>query len=365
MLHRLLSRMDRSQHESVVVSLTELESVGKRIEALGIEVRALGMQPRAPSPKSVFQLTQLIRQERPEIVQTWMHHADLFGGLAAKFAGDFPVIWNIRQSDLDPRSSKRTTIWTAKACARLSRRLPTRIVCCSEASRITHSAIGYAADKMVVIPNGFDIDTFQPNREARRAVRRELGVPDDALLVGLVARFHPQKDHANFVRAAALLHERLPNVHFLLCGNQVSWENQELVAHVERAGIRDRCHLLGTRSDMPRIQASLDIATSSSSDGEGFSNITAEAMACGVPCVVTDVGDSALIVSDTGRVVPPRNSAALAEAWRDLIELGAAGRARLGAAAHDRIATHFPLPAIVARYEALYRDVARAKPLAG
>ncbi len=141
----------------------------------------------------------------------------------------------------------------------------------------------------------------------------------------------------------------------MLCGDAVHWENHELVGWIDAAGIRERCHLLGRREDIPRLNAALDLA-SSSSCGEGFPNVIGEAMACGVPCVVTDVGDSALIVGDTGRVVPPKNPEALAGAWRELIERGPEQRHQLGAAARCRVGKHYSLQAIVAQYEKLYED---------
>ena len=361
MLYKLLSAMEREAFEPLVVSLTDIGPVGEKIRALGVPVRALGMRRGVPDPRGVWRLVRLLKRQRPYLVQTWMYHADLLGGLAARLAGrGIPVVWGIHHSNLDPKGNKRTTIWTARVCARLSHRLPSRIVCCSEASRQVHAALGYAPQKMVVIPNGFDLSAFRPDPSARESVRRELGVAADALLIGLVGRFDPQKDHSNFVAAAALLSAAYPEAHFLLCGDGVNWDNQKLAGWIEEAGLRKRFHLLGRREDMPRLTAALDIA-SSSSYGEGFPNVIGEAMACGVPCAVTDVGDSAFIVGDTGLVVPPRDPEALAQAWKKLIDMGQEGRQRLGGAARKRILENFNLPDIIARYEALYKEAARRK----
>ncbi len=357
MLLKLLSRMDRDSFESRVLSLHDIGGVGERIRALGIPVHALGMRPRLPDPLKFLRLVGWLRQGAPDIIQTWMYNADLAGGLAARFSGRAPVVWNIQHSDLVSPDKRSTAFWTAKACTRLSRWLPSRIICCSVASRNVHAQLGYAADKMVVIPNGSDMEAYRPDAAARLSVRYELGLPDDALLIGLVARFHPQKDHHNFVQAAAMLLEHYPDIHFLLCGEGVDWENPQLVGWIEAAGIHDHCHLLGRRDDVPRIDAALDIASSSSAFGEGFPNILGEAMACEVPCVVTDVGDSALIVGDTGKVVPPRDLEALAAAWRELIDIGPEGRKRLGVAARNRAERDFGLDGVVARYEGLYNEL--------
>ncbi|NLU50541.1 MAG: glycosyltransferase [Syntrophomonadaceae bacterium] len=356
MLYKLLHGMDKDKFQCQVISLTDIGPVGQRIQALGVPVRALGMRRGFPNPWAMLKLVSWLRHDSPHIVQTWMYHADLVGGMAARLAGGIPVVWNIRQSNLDAGNSKRTTIWTVRTCAKLSKSLPARIICCSEASKRVHIGLGYSANKMIVIPNGFNLLEFRPDPAQRLSVRQELGIPDDALLIGLVARFAPQKDHHNFIQAAAVLHVKFPDAHFLLCGDGVTWENPQLVGWIEKAGLRECCHLLGRRDDMARVTAAFDIA-SSSSYSEGFPNIVGEAMACGVPCVVTDVGDSALIVGDTGKVVPPRNPLALAEAWADLIEAGPDMRSRLGSAARRRIQENFSLPVVVGKYEALYEEI--------
>jgi glycosyltransferase involved in cell wall biosynthesis len=357
MLHKLLVCRDSSAFDAEVVSLTDVGAVGREIEKLGVTVRALGMRPGTPDPVAILRLARWLRQDRVRLVQTWMYHADLIGGMAARLAGGTPVVWNIRHTNLDPRSNKRGTIQTARLCARLSVWLPKRIVCCSEATRSAHVALGYDAGKMIVIPNGFDLRAFCPDPSARSSVRTELGIPEDVPLIGLVGRFHPEKDHRSFVEAAGHLSDLMPAAHYLLCGLGTDWDNSELAGWIDQTGARRNWHLLGGREDVARIFAALDIAVSSSV-GEGFPNVLGEAMACEVPCVVTDVGDSAWIVGDTGRVVPPRQPIALAEACFDLLEMDVADRRQLGLAARARINQHFHLPDIVGRYERLYRELA-------
>jgi glycosyltransferase involved in cell wall biosynthesis len=361
MLYKLLSRMDRNAFAPEVISLADVGPLDKKIRALGVSVRVLGMRAGVPNPLGVYRLARWFRHDPPQVVQTWMYHADLIGGLAAKLAGGIPVAWNIRHSTLAGTDDKRTTVLTVKACARLSGCLPLRVVCCSEASRRVHSAFGYQAGKMVVIPNGFDLAAFKPEAAARRSVRRELGLQDDALLIGLVGRFNAQKDHKTFVEAAARLCADVPDTNFVLCGDDVTPANTELVGWMTTRGIRERCHLLGRREDMPRLTAALDIATTTSAYGEGFPNVIGEAMACGVPCVATDVGDAGLIIGDTGKLAPPRHPDAVSEAWRALISLGRAGRAQLGSAARRRVEKNFSLPSVVERYQSLYEELAMGK----
>ena len=358
MLYKLVSKMDLDKFEIQVISLTGIGPIGKKIEDLGIPVRALGMKRGVPDPRMVFKLARWLKKYTPDIIQTWMYHSDLVGGLAAKLAGNIPVVWGIRHSNLDSEGNKRTTIWTAKTCARLSRWLPVKIVCCSEASRMVHTALGYDPDRMVVIPNGFDLNLFKPDLEEGTLLRQELGIPEDTIIIGMVGRFDPQKDHLNFIKAAALLHTETKDVQFLLCGDDITWENYQLSSWIKDSNLSKYFHLLGRRNDIPRIMTALDIASSSSSYGEGFPNIVGEAMACGVPCVVTDVGDSALIVGDTGIVASPKDPNALALAWKELIEIGRDKRQKLGHDARLRIGEKFSLPSIVKRYEELYKCVA-------
>lgn len=358
MLLRLLSRLDRQRFTPSVISLIRLGSVSEKIEGMGIPVRSLGMQPGKPNLASVGRLVRWIRQDRPHAIQTWMYHADLLGGVAARLAGQIPIAWGIRHSDPHTQGYGPFTVPTVKLCARLSRWIPKRIVCCSEASRQTHVAFGYRADKMLVIPNGVDLATLKPDPAARHVIRQSLAIPTEAPVIGLVGRFHPQKDHQNFVQAAKLLVSKRPSVHFVLCGEGVTWDNAELSAWIDDAGIRANCHLLGRREDIPQLMASFDLATSSSCFGESFANVVSEAMSCGVPCVVTDVGDSAHIVGPTGIVVPPRDAAALAEAWERMLDLSQEQLLQTGLQARQRIKDHFDLPNIVDRYQTMFDELA-------
>jgi glycosyltransferase involved in cell wall biosynthesis len=362
MLYRLLCRMDTARFENEVISLTNLGTLAGKIRLAGVPVRALGMKRGMPNPFPVLRLLQWIRKSKPQIVQTWMYHANLVGGLATRLAGEIPVVWGIHQANLDPQLNKLLTIWTAKSCARMSPLLPSCVLFVSQAALLLHAKLGYAARRMEVIPNGFDLHEFRPDSAARLSLRRELEIAEDALVIGMAAHFRPEKDHRNFVQAAARIHAAIPEVHFVLCGLGVTRDNQQLVKWIADAGIQSRCHLLGQRRDIPRLFAAIDIATSSSLS-EAFPLSVGEAMACGTPCVVTNVGDSALIVGTTGRVVAPGNSDELADAWRELIESGPEMRRYLGMAARCRVQQHFALSATVERYQGIYTELGDPTPL--
>jgi glycosyltransferase involved in cell wall biosynthesis len=354
MLHKLVSRIDRERFDVSVISLTTAGEIGRRMIDEGVSFHSIEASRSGLDPAALARLVRLLRHIRPDILQTWMYHADLAGGLAARLSHSIPVAWNIRHSDLDPGHMKKRTILIAKLSSRLSRRLPERIVCCSHASMETHAAIGYDRERMIVIPNGFDTSVFVPDSGARISVRKELGLDREAPLVGLIARYHPQKDHATFILAAGILHAELPGVRFILCGEGVTGDNGDLAGLIEGAGLKDAAFLLGRRADIPRLQASLDIASSSASSGEGFPNIIGEAMSCGVPCVVTSVGDSSEIVGDCGIVVEPGAPEALAAGWKKILAMRSGDRSALAGRCRERIEKKFEIGAVTARYEVMY-----------
>jgi glycosyltransferase involved in cell wall biosynthesis len=358
MLLKLLQQLDRSRFSPTVISLIGLGEVGPRIQALGIAVYSLGMaRGAAPNPLFIVRLVRLLRQLEPDVVHTWMYHADLLGGLAARLAGCRKVIWCIRNSTLSKTGSPPSTAWVVKTCALLSRFIPAEIISCSLQARDIHVKIGYAASKLQVIPNGFDLNRFVPDSSARNSLRTELSLAPDAFLVGLIARFDPQKDHFGFVKAAALVNEERPDVHFILAGTGVDSSNTALSAAIADKGLQDNIHLLGRRDDVPRLMAALDVLASTSSFGEGFPNVLGEAMSCCVPCVVTDVGDSAEIVGDSGRVVPPRDMAGVARELLLLLRLPPDIKTALGMQARERVATNYEIGRVVRLYEAFYEQL--------
>ena len=354
MLHKLLAHMDRSRFRNLVVSMTENGPLSSKIKELGIPVFTLGMKFGVPNPLGLFRLLRLLRKQRPVILQTWLYHADFLGLLAGKVARLPRIIWNVRCSDMDMRHYSRYSALVIRTLAALSP-IPDAVVINSEAGCQFHKRLGYRPRRWVLIHNGFDLDLFRPDSDARTSFRQELCLSEDSILIGLIARFDPMKDHTTFFKATELLLKNESRVHFVLVGGEISWENLQLLAGINVGESGKHFHLLGERRDIPRITAALDIATSSSSS-EGFPNTIGEAMACEIPCVVTDVGDSAFLVSDTGKVVPPLNPEALAQGWQQMIELGEMGRRRLGGAARQRVKEHFNLSAIVERYEKFYLE---------
>lgn len=342
-----------------VVSLTHADPMGRRFEEIDVPVQALRMRGFFDLPVAIRAIRRRLREEQPDLLQTWLYHADLVGGLAAWGLG-VPVLWNLRHTDLTPGRNKRTTLWAMRACSWLSSRLPRRIISCSRTAARVHAATGYDSARMTVIPNGLDTQHFRPAPESAGAVRRELGLGDGAVLVGSVGRFHPQKDPHTLLEAAALVLSDRPDTHLVLVGQGFTAENVELATLIERLGIRRQVHLMGERRDIARLDAAFELFVSSSA-GEGFSNAILEAMACGVPCVATDVGDSADIVGDTGRIVSPGDVTALAGAWAEILDRDRADRKLIGERARERIVKFFSIQRIRDRYEEVWGEVAGNK----
>jgi glycosyltransferase involved in cell wall biosynthesis len=353
-LLRLLERLDRSRFRCTVVSMTSVGVIGEQIGRLGLPVHALGMRRGSPDPRYLAPLVRLVRRERPQIVHTWMYHADLLGGLAARLGGCRRVVWGIRHTNLRFGSDRPTTILVARLNALLSRSVPAKIVCNSEASRRVHTRMGYAASKLMVIPNGFDLEAFRPDPVAREQVRQELGIPPEAPLAGSIARFHPQKDHRTLVKALARINSAMPEVRALLAGEGVTLENAQLAGWIRSAGLEGSVYLLGRRSDTPRLLAALDVFCLSSSHGESFPQVVGEAMACGVPCVVTDVGDAAEIVGEAGLVVAPGRPEALEHGVEVILRLRPEERRRMAERARKRVGERYGIASVVTRYQDLY-----------
>lgn len=353
MLYNLLSRTNRDRFIPSVVSLMDQGTLSDRITALDIPVYSLRMKPgMLPTPDILWKLVRTLRQLQPNTIQGWMYHGNLAASFASLFIPKVPVIWGIHHSIAALDAEKPMTQAIIKLGAKISPS-PRKIVFVSQTSKAQHEALGYCRQNSCVIPNGFDLALFQPSLAAKINVRTILGLPANTLLIGLFCRYHPMKDHANFLQAAAILSQKYPDVHFLLAGTDVDAANQDLQQLIEQLKLSS-VHLLGERSDIPQLMAALDIATSASAYGEAFPLVVGEAMSCEVPCVVTDVGDSQWIVGDTGKIVPPKDPQALADAWQELIEIKAAGRTVLGKAARVRIQENFALDTVVAQYQALY-----------
>lgn len=356
MLLKLLKHLDRKRFDLQVISLRSKGEVGPSIEALDIPVVSLNMNPRQPNHLKFLKLIYLLRKMKPDLVQTWMYHADLLGGLAARFAGCMRVVWGLRNSNLDNKLNKYSTLIVVKSCALLSSCIPMKILTCSVQASKAHTDVGYRADKIMIIPNGFDLKQFQPDEFARIAFRLELGLKPETPLVGIVARFDLQKNHIGFIEAASIIQRELPDVHFIMAGSGVDENNSTLTKAIKEKSL-DKCiHMLGRRDDMPHLMAALDILVSTSF-GEAFPNVLGEAMSCEVPCVVTDVGDSAQIVGESGRIVKSGEMYELATQVIDLLLLSPQEKLALGRNARSTVQANYEIGYVTKQYESFYEHL--------
>ena len=356
-LYRLLTQ-EPDPLRTRIVSLTNGGVFQPRLEALGFEVACLGMRRGVPSPLKWWRLVCLLRSWRPSLVQTWMYHADLLGGLAALFAG-VPVCWGVRHSDLSRRSNKASTLVAARMCALVSRWLPTRAISCSMRAVSIHRAFGYSVP-FSVVPNGIDAQAWKPRPEMRASIRAELHLPEEVFTLAHAGRNDPQKDHVTLARAFNRLYALRPEVRLILCGEGLSPGHVYFESLPFSAYSRTAVLALGARDDLAMLWQAADVFVLSSC-GEGFPNAVAEAMACGLPVVVTDVGDTAEIVGEAGAVVPPSDPEALAGAMFDMVAMDSDSRLLLGVAARNRVQSRFTVERMSAGFRRVWDEVLTEK----
>jgi glycosyltransferase involved in cell wall biosynthesis len=330
MLAQLVNGLPKLQH--VVVSLT---AGGKHAASLP-NVHSLDMPAGKPALSALWKLFRLVRREKPDVLMGWMYHGCLVATLA-KFMRfkQVPMIWNIRQSLYDLKLEKRGSALVIRALAWLSW-LPKRITYNSQLSSQQHEAIGYAKAKTQLIANGFDLAKWKPDvKRVFQLVPNEL---ENSFYIGRFGRNAPMKDYPTFIEAAKLIHAKHPETRFIIVG-----------AETESLDVPPFIEVLGERHDLPELTASLNIAVSSSAFGEGFPNVVGEAMACAVPVVATDIGDTRWVMGETGRLVPPRDPQVLAKACLEILDSGLTQ----DRAARERIERHFSLTSVLGQFESL------------
>ena len=353
-LERLLPGLQAQGLKVAVVSLREPQQVGQDLRALGIEVFELGMAPSRPSISGLWRLWRVVSGFKPDVIQGWMYHGNLAAHLARLAAPHAQLVLGIHQTLARLELESRATRMVIRLDAWLSR-FAAKVLYVAQAAVADHERAGYAP-RAVVLPNAVDRERFRPDPAARGATRAMLGLQEGDLLVGMIGRFHPAKNHLAYLRAAAKVAEALPAARFLLAGLEVRLENPALAPLLAAPALQDKVFALGPRADVPALLAGCDLYVLSSIQ-EALPNVVMEAMACGVPCVVTDVGDAALMVGDTGWVSSSAEAAALTETMLFALSEGRSALAERGRAARDRAERLFAADAVAARYAQLYKTL--------
>jgi len=354
-LYQLVKNNDGDQQ--IIVSLQDDGVYGNRLRQQGASVYCLNMTPGRVSFGGLKALFSIIKNTQPDTIQTWMYHSDLVGGIIAWLSGHRNVFWGIHHSNLDRKANSRTLLWVVRACAALSWFVPKKIISCSIRSMEVHQEWHYRKSKFTVVPNGYDIQRFDANIEKRKLFRQNLEVADDEILFGMVGRWHPQKDHEVLIKALLEVNRETNRlVRCVLVGENMSAENKELISILNTQNAKHLFVLLGTTNDVPAVMNGIDIHVLSS-QGEAFPNVVAESMACQTPCVVTDVGDAAIIVGKTGWVVPPQSPKALAagifaamDAAKDTVKWN---KRRLSCRA--RIVNEYEIKSVVDQYRKVWQ----------
>jgi glycosyltransferase involved in cell wall biosynthesis len=336
-----------------VVSLTTVGTIGLELQKKGVNVVPLNLLRSGLNLPIVFcRLMKLIFKLRPDVVQTWMYHANLVGGIAAYLAGCKIIIWSIRSTDI-PRGWHSLTYWLVRICAKLSYIIPDSIVCCANSAKKSHIKLSYAENKLTVIPNGYDFQCLTFNQNSRLNVRQELGVSEMEIVIGVVGRFDPLKDYKNFINAAAIIIGKRSGIKFLMIGEHNDWSNSTICKWLDELNLRSSFYLIGQQADIPSYLAAMDIFCLSSIS-EGFPNVVVEAMAVGLPCIVTRAGDAADIVEDDSFVVPVNDPAKLAEALLLMCNLNSLGRKSIGNLNAKKVRDKYDINKIYNEYQSLY-----------
>jgi glycosyltransferase involved in cell wall biosynthesis len=351
-LYRLIKCDIKNTH--IVITMISGGKYEVLLKNLGVVVTSLNLERGKFTVMALAQLYMKIRKVKPDVVQTWMYHSDLVGGLIAKIALVKRVIWNVRHSNLNPEDTKSSTIIVARLCALFSYIVPNKIVCCADEAREEHISIGYKSKNMVVISNGYDLSLYKPYKTAS-VIRNEYNISNSQPLMGMVGRFTPEKDHENLFRAMSQL---INKPYLVLAGTGMTDENEILSKLISVYSLTERVILLGQVEDVPSFMNQLDFHVLSSSS-EGFPNVLAEAMACEIPCISTEAGSAPLIINNTGWLAPVKQSDALAACLSLAINELQVNKDKWNMRKNDsrtRVMKHFSLNEMVEKYNEVWKS---------
>jgi len=354
MLSQLAKNIDKNRFNVTVVSLKSAGIIAEALIKNNINIYCLNLKN---SPKSLLmgaiKLTKFLRKNKPDIVHSWLYHSDILAGIIARVFTKAKVIWGIRSDNQGGEKNKRLTSFIIKTCAVLSRCIPHKILSASENAKLSHVACGYPAKKITVINNGFDTTAFKPDLKSRKLILKQIGIPNEHGIIGHVARFHPVKRHLLFLEAVDKVLDQVDNCSVILCGEGVDFNNEQLSSFLTNSKHTKKFHLLGLRNDIPLLLTAFDLFVLTSSS-ESFPNVLGEALASGVPCVTTDVGDASLLVQNAGTCVKDDKAETIAKAIIDILALPEEDYQKLKVEARNKIVKKYSIKAITKQYEDFY-----------
>lgn len=354
MLQRLVINSNRKEKfEHCVISLTDLGIIGPKLKDEGVDVHSLGMKSFSSSPFILLKLRELLKQLKPDVVQTWMYHADLLGGIAAKSLGVSNIIWGIRTTDI-AKSASRQTMYLSKLCAKLSHVIPTKIVCVAEKAKDYHINIGYDQSKFEVIPNGFDVSRFHFNPKIRSVMRSKLKISEEELVIGHIGRFDYAKNQINFIKACIYLLSKGFKFKILMAGRNVDLNNKEIKDLFKEDSYKNNFIFLGEISDTSSFYSTIDIFCLCSYT-EGFPNVLGEAMACQNVCLSTDAGDAKTIMAPHGFNIKSPSSTDIANAIESNILLSRKTNFKeIGVENRKKVEKYYSIDSVINHFESLY-----------
>lgn len=353
-LYRLLANLAPVHGSHTVVSMLSGGAYAPMLRDLGVDVIELGSRRSASAVGMLPRFCRTLLRLQPDLVQAWMYHANIAASIARVLrVSRAPLVWNVRQTLERFADDRPLTRGFALAGAPL-RSTPDCIVYNSIRAAEQHERLGYPAAKRCIILNGIDCSRFAPREGARIELRRSLGLADDALLVGRIARNAAMKDYPTLFRAFQMIAARIHRAHLVVVGPGMVASDHDLARLAQATGAPSRIHFLGQRLDVAHLMPGFDVVVSPSRSSEGFPNVVAEAMACGVAVMGTSVGETAEIIGDAERIVKPGDHSALARVVIDLLSLGHEARSALGMRDRARIEAGFALGVMADRYAQLW-----------
>ena len=354
LLWKLVAQSSRDKQRHHVIALRSGGNIFEEMKRQGLSVTTISLDYIGDGPRGMLELIRILRRRRPDIVQTWLYHADLLGGLAARAAFVPRIVWGLHNERL-PDDVPTSTRAVFAACRSLAAVIPTQIISCSHRGAQNHIAAGYPAERMRVIENGVDADRFSLKTTKREQTRASWNVDDQNFVIGFPARLSPEKGHRNFFDAVRRVRQRIPGLRLVLCGRETGEASERLTGWLDEFGLDSVTIRLGPFSEMPSFYAASDLVCSASSS-EAMPLTILEALACEKAVVATDVGDVARVLKGIGNVVPPGNPEALGHALLEVFQETAEERQRRGQRGRRLVERSYTLRTCLESYMQLYAE---------